>query len=182
MKRVITLFLLAALLLAGCAGKKITVDYEEHTISDGKYTYQYTDESTIHNRTIRIVYPNGGIYRWEEHYSERNSYSYGNGNELYDPVEYALGEDLVDAILAPEQEPQDPYEFEVIWPMILTGALLIGYGICLVVSPYTHWKWRYGIMFDNAQPSDEAIGQFMALGYLNIAIGVIAILIGIFAG
>ena len=180
MKKVVIFLLLAALLLTGCAGKKYTVNAEDGTISDGKYTYQYKDESTAQSRTIRIVYPNGGIYRWEQDIGEHQSYSGGRGNELYDPVEYARGEDLVDAILEPKQPPEDPYAFSVNWPFVLMGIAMIGLGIWQAASPHLQWHWRFGRWYKNSEPSDEGIGWIMASGYIDMIIGIIMILLGIF--
>lgn len=179
MKRVMALLLLAALLLAGCAGRKLTVNHEEHTVFDGKYTYRFVDDSTVSTRTIRITYPNGGIYRWEQDLSQHHTTAHGRGNELYDPVEYTPGEELVEAIAGFGEEPKKPRE--VNWGAIIGGVVIIGLGIWIVADPYTHWNWRFGRWFKDPEPSDEGLGRIMATGYLEIAIGVISILAGIFA-
>ena len=179
MKKVVIFLLLAALLLTGCAGKKYTVNAEDGTVSDGKYTYEYTESTTEHGRVIQIVYPNGGIFRWEEFNGEHYSESRGQGIEKYDPVTYTPGENLVEEILGPVTE-ADEKPHEVKWEMIIAGILLIGFGIFLVAEPELHWYWRIGMWFVDGEPSDEGLGRIMAGGYIAIIFGVISILAGIF--
>lgn len=108
MKRVICLLLLAVLLmgvslLAGCRVEKFTVDPEKGTVSDGKFTYEYTDETTYGigsvTRKITVRYPDGGIYLWEEYRGVQNARSNGYVVCVYDKSKYAYGDKLVDAIV-----------------------------------------------------------------------------------
>lgn len=286
MKRVITLLLLAVLLLgvfllAGCRSQKLTVDPDNGTISDGKYTYTYTDETTSKDgtvrRVIRIKYPNGSYYLWEQYRGYDYFNSGGQGLGAYDVTVYTRGEDLVNAIRELDQEQVTeptgvyieqigdqkfeidtdnqtittnghvfPYEFDghtvsitypngstliyckgdvswgnadedtvenngepyanyedlisvvpwpeplqiksvkttfvfnIRWPRIIMGLILIAVGVWMVHKPAAFWQYRFGRWYKNAEPSDLAIKGFVAGGYFDIILGMIVVLTGIF--
>lgn len=111
MKRVIFALLLAVLLLAGCVQKNgITVNTISKTISDGNYTYEYTDETVGDSRTITIVYPDGNTYTW----TQTNKGVEDQYSGLFQVDKYKSGETLVDAIVNPGAEQQKPEQEKVI--------------------------------------------------------------------
>ena len=177
MKRVFALLLLAALLLAGCAGKTITVDAEAKTISDGKYTYHYTDTTAtnrVTSRTIRIEYPNGSYYLWNKTSNGTACSTTYNHYGTFDD-RHTSGNVLVEAILELDQETpelQESKKFTVSWPAILVGAALMGLGIWMVAKPCPEPK---------EEPGANAITWTIVSGYAEILLGIIAILMGFFS-
>ena len=114
MKRIIVIFLLAALLLSGCAPKEtvhtvtpnrngidyaFTVDTENRTISDGQYTYTYA----VRGDTTTITYPNGAQFYWTQ-----NGYlGAGGWDDHYDPKTYTDGDMLINVIDETTPEPKN---------------------------------------------------------------------------
>lgn len=189
MKRAIVLFLWMALLLGGCAsepqqsqepytsvinGVSYYVNPEAQTITaqGHEYYYRYIDHDD--RRGVSITYPNGTVV------TDSYSTSSGMGGVSFSSMDmngYADCYDLLDVV--PEQV-QEEEKGEMI-QLIFLGIPLIGLGWWEAACPDTHWNWMYGWRYRNAEPSDEALGRIMAVGYLEIAFGVILILIGIFA-
>lgn len=172
MKRATALLLLVVLLLAGCAKKAITVDPQAKTISDGKYTYTYTDTTNINQgtvRTIRIKYPNGYTYIWEESKSEKFS-SIGYDDYGIFENKYTPGDELVNAILEQELELQEEKEpYRILWSAVLAGAGLIALGIWMIAKPCPEPKSDSGA---------NALTWTMVCGYAELGLGIIAVLMG----
>lgn len=189
MKRVVTLILLVALLLCGCAaeqpepqepytsvinGVSYYVNPEAQTITVDGYDYYYTYIDNDDRRGVSITYPNGTVV------TDSYSPSSGMGGVSFSSMDvsgYADCYDLLDVV--PEQVREEE-KGEMI-QLIFLGIPLIALGWWEAARPDTHWNWMYGWRYKDAEPSDEALGRIMAAGYLEIAFGVILILIGIFA-
>lgn len=113
MKRIIVIFLLAVLLLSGCAPEEtvhtvtvnsngidyaFTVDTEHCTISDGQYTYTYT----VNGDHTTITYPNGARYYW----TQNGNFGTGGWDDNYDPQTYTDGDILMDVMDETTPEPK----------------------------------------------------------------------------
>lgn len=173
MKRVFALLLLAVMLLAGCAQKNITVDTQAKIISDGKSTYTYTDTTNTTKqgtvRTIRIKYPNGYTYIWEESKSEKFSSTGFDDYGIFDD-KYTPGDELVNVILEREsgiQKEKEPYRIE--WVAVVFGALLAALGIWMIAKPAPEPRTNSGA---------NALTWTMVCGYAELGLGIIAVLMG----
>ena len=71
-------------------GVTYTVDPENSTIFDGKYTYKYAFDGNSADYDATINYPNGAFYWWESS-SRGGQGGYSHG---YDEALYAKGEVL----------------------------------------------------------------------------------------
>ena len=176
MKKVLILMLVLALLLSGCAGKKkITVDFQNHTISDGTHTYEYTDTRKGDVRTIVICYPDGGAYTW----TQDSFYGSGNMEHGFSMERYTNGDDLLQAVLAPEKE-ETPEEKGFLWLLALAGILVAALGLLQVLYPVKVWdlfmRWYY-----QEDPGEYALTRIISRGIGLIILGAGVILVAIFA-
>lgn len=186
MKRVIVLFLLAALLLVGCGSKETQqpqepytqsingvdyyVDPDAKTITAGGHTFHY---AYIENG-VRVTYPNGEVVT--ESYN-----SNGMGGISWSDMELSkYGVDCYDLLDAVPRQVKEEEKGEMA-PLIFIGIAVIALGTWEAACPYTHWNWMYGWRYKDAEPSDEALGRIAAAGIIEIIGGVIFVLIGIFA-
>ena len=181
LKKCVLLLLLAVLLLTGCS-KKITVDADNGTISDGEYTYTYTETTKTNEigtfRTITITYPNGAQYYWRDNqYNSGPSSLTWDHTDNYDPVEYIDGNLLMEALTDP-QEQEDEFQFQP--GLFFVGLLFLGVGIWHMCTPYTIWWMEHGWVYKNAEPSDRAIGVIMAGGIILSVFGVILVIVSFF--
>ena len=174
MKKAVIFLLLAALLLAGCAKQtQFVVDAENQTVSDGSYTYEYTDTTNGDVRTIVIHYPGGGSYTYRR---EGNT---GAGNYTNTPgmSQYTQGHLLVSAILNPETQTEE--QPTVLWPLIVAGTLVAAWGLWQVCFPYKVWD----IFFRRRYQEDAgnyALTRIIASAICEIVLGIGVILIAIF--
>lgn len=156
MKRIFAIFLLAALLLSGCAPKEtvhtvtlnrngidyiFTVDTENSTVSDGQYTYTYT----INGNSTTVTYPNGARYYW----TQDGMFGSGGWDNNYDPNTYADGDMLIDAINETKPETVDGH--------IFAGLFLAALGAFYTFAPHAAWYLSRGWIYKNAEPSDAAL-------------------------
>ena len=173
-KKFLIFLVLAAILLTGCQSEpvNITIDRENHTLSDGTYTYHYVEQETSLIHTITITYPDGGRYEWMQ--SDTESYS----NGTYDSALYADGDRMVDVILGTviigEPEPEkEPVSVELI---LLTVGLLV-MGIVEIGCTDQVWYGLHGWKYKDAEPSDMAIAVIRASGIFEIVIAVILVIV-----
>lgn len=173
MKRAVILLLLAVFLLTGCAKKKeIVVDTLAHTISDGSYTYQYSDTTDGDTRTIVIKYPDGGSYQWKIHGSDFSVGSMQSGPNGY---LYTDGDVLIEAILNPGAEPE---ERSILWPIVVIGVLMAAAGLFLTVRPETVWNVFLKNVYEE-EASTYAMTRFIARGIGLIVSGAGLVLLGL---
>lgn len=175
MKKTIIFLLLTAVLLTGCAKQnQITVDTENQTISDGSFTYEYSDTISGELRIIIIFYPDGGTYTWRQECNISTG-SYSDSNRV---AQYTQGHLLVSAVL----NPVTPNETQPIhWPFILLGAIVAAVGLLQVCFPYKVWDLFLYRWYQEAA-SNYALTRIIATGLGEIALGVGMILIVIFTG
>lgn len=194
MKRSIILLFMVALLLCGCAteqepqlpfscsvnGVEYYVNPETQTITSqgNEYHYRYIDDDDRHG--VSITYPNGAIV--SESYENGGSGGVGWSNAdpefvMSQGSTYANCYDLLSVV--PEQVKKE--DRTVMWQLIFFGVALIAIGWWEAACPYTHWDWQYGWRYKDAEPSEEALGRIVAFGIFQIVLGVIMVLIGIFA-
>ena len=140
MKRIIVIFLLAALLLLGCAPEEtvhtvtvnrngidyaFTVDTEHCTISDGQYNYTYT----VNGDHTTITYPNGARYYW----TQNGMAGFGGWDDHYDPQTYTDGDMLINVIDETTPEPKKVISLRVWflprWVRSIPSPLM-RHGIC----------------------------------------------------
>ena len=176
MKKVFMVLMVLALLLTGCGTKDKTVaNTNDHTISDGTYTYEYTDTVEGDIRTITIHYPDGGTYTWTQ-----DGYL-GSGNENYGPDRNSFtdGYILVEAILGNENTDQTEFSgFR--WTMIILGVVAAVLGFLQTRYSVEIWdmflrRWYH------EDPSEYFLTRFISGGICGIILGIVMILIGIFA-
>lgn len=181
MKRLLSLFLLAALLLTGCS-RKLTVDKENKTMSDGKYTYTYTDKTTTNGgntiHTVTITYPNGAVYSWRQSGGAISTTTYDTSGS-YDPVEYAPGGDLIEALYPEDEESDNTIGDAEVW-LLIGGLFFLGMGIWQVCAPYFFWRLRFGRYVKDAEPSDRGLEVVIASGVLAIICAIILVIVAIF--
>ena len=170
MKRIIVIFLLAALLLSGCAPKEtvhtvtlnrngidyaFTVDTENRTISDGQYTYTYA----VRGDTTTITYPNSAQFYW----TQDGYLGAGGWDDHYDPQTYTDGDMLIDVIDETTPEPKNGN--------FLTGLLLAALGAFYTFAPHAAWYLSRGWWYKNAEPSDAALILARISGVIMIVLG-----------
>ena len=170
MKRIIVIFLLAALLLSGCAPEEtvhtvtlnrngidyaFTVDTENRTISDGQYTYTYT----VNGDHTTITYPNGARYYW----TQNGMFGSGGWDDHYDPQTYTDGDMLIDVMDETTPEPKKGN--------FLVGLLLAALGAFHTFAPYAAWYLSRGWLYKNAEPSDAALVLARISGVIMMVLG-----------
>lgn len=176
MKKLLAIILLLTLLLTACAKEEpIVVDSVNHTITQGKTTYEYTDTTEGDTRTIVILYPEGGRYTWVE----TGNISHGSMGGVVGSASGRNGPDLVNAILNPNQ-PEENIDSRLQWFIIVAGILVAGYGLWQVCCPYAVWnifmRWYY-----KEEPGEYALTRIISSGIAEIILGIAMILIAIFA-
>ena len=176
MKRIFAIFLLAALLLLGCAPEEtvhtvtlnrngidyaFTVDTENCTISDGQYTYTYT----VNGDHTTITYPNGARYYW----TQNGMFGSGGWDDHYDPQTYTDGDILMDvlSVNAPREKRGN----------VPAGIILILLGIFDAACPRCAWYLSYGWRFKNAEPSDTVLVVSRISGVVAIVIGFVCLFV-----
>ena len=172
MKRIICLIinLLLITLLCACSsaytvevhGREYVVDREKRTISDEWHTYEYTFSGNSSSYNVRITYPNGAEY-W---FNNNGAIGTGGWTDGYGEKQYADGDTLCDVLL--EKAPKEGSAEK-----IFIGIFLLAVGIFNATKPETAWYLEYGWRFKDAEPSDSAIA-------LNRLGGAVAIIVAVF--
>lgn len=170
MKRIIVIFLLAALLLLGCAPEEtvhtvtvnrngidyaFTVDTENRTISDGQYTYTYA----VRGDTTTITYPNSAQFYW----TQDGYLGAGGWDDHYDPQTYTDGDMLINVIDETTPEPKNGN--------FLAGLLLAALGAFYTFAPHAAWYLSRGWLYKNAEPSDAALILARISGVIMMVLG-----------
>lgn len=161
--------ILCMLVFGSCTSKSTTYTVEQHGVTyevdtinhlifDGTHTYQYTFEGNSSTYKVKIIYPDGSTYWWQQ-----QDYSgYGGGSNTYDETKYVPGDRLRDVLFvkAPRESGKGNYLF---------ALLLLLFGSINIASPDTIWYLEYGWRFKKAEPSDTALiwnrvfGVFMVI-------------------
>lgn len=166
---------LALLLLCACERESVgnirtetvdgvtyTIDTEEGTISDGRFTYLYT----IQGNSITITYPNGAEW-WMDY---RNNIGAGGWSDnYYDSVSeagYPDGYTLERLVFSPQRSSEQGGS-----PLL--GFLMIILGIFNLASPRTAWYLSYGWHYKDAEPSDVSLALARVGGGVLVLVGVI---------
>lgn len=176
MKRVGIFLLLAvflfAFLLTGCTGEReITVDPLTHTISDGAYTYTYTDAIVGDTRTIVITYPDSSRYKWED----RGVIGVGVAQSSSNGAQYTDGDVLVNAIVNPGVQPEKK---EIMWPIVVIGVLSALIGLLVFLRPELVWNYTLRNIYDE-EISNYAMYRLISGGIGVLVSGVGMILLGL---
>ena len=180
MKKIVILLLLAALLLTACQSqpRTITIDRDAGTLSDGTYTYEYTEEKYDNYHSITIYYPDGCRYYWTDmgteviEQGEYDGYTYASAQQLLDTIQGTV------IIGQPEQSANVSDRVY----LILLAVVLVGLGLWETARPEQSWYLAHGWKYKDAEPSDVAIGLIRGMGILELvfaAILVIVLLIGV---
>jgi hypothetical protein len=173
MKRAVILFILALLLLAGCAKKvEIVVNPHAHTISDGSYTYEYTDTIDGDNRTIVITYPNGATFMWKK--TGDISTSFDVGPSTYS---YTSGSDLVNAIVNPGVQPEEKNFTWLNVGLIVLGGFFVAGGLWKICRPDKVWDTLYKWFYEE-NASYYSMSQIVASGIGMVISGIGIIIMG----
>ena len=181
MKRLVTLILLAALLLAGCSsggyeadGVCLTVDWEQCQIGDGQNVYNFTWERSGDDEKVFITYPNDTQYCV---HAANGTVMGLSANHPGDISEYISPETLYAAIN--DQRPATALEFQgfdgydII--MFIIAGILIVFGIYLVAAPDGAWHILDGWRVENGTPSRKALAVMIFRGACIIAAGIFLI-------
>lgn len=171
------LWLFSLFLLAGCGEKRqsvydiardgvvYTVDQEQQTISDGKYSYRYEVSGSSSGASFKIIYPNGSSFWWQKNASG----GFGGWSDDYDESTYASGHTLLDILTAGRPRESEPKNVPAI-------ILLILLGLFNAIAPETSWYLSRGWYYRDAEPSDEALLLYRGSGILCLVIAVLMIL------
>ena len=143
-------------------GREYVVDRENKTISDDWHTYEYTFSGNRSSYRVRITYPNGAEY-W---FDQTGAMGTGGWTDGYGEKKYADGDTLCDVLL--EKAPKEGATEKV-----LASLFLLAVGIFHVAKPEAAWYLEYGWRFKDAEPSDSALA-------LNRFGGVVAIIVAAF--
>lgn len=168
MKRVFALLLATLLVLSLCAcagektgvrrvlfyGKGYTIDYDDHTISDGNLTCTFSGSGNH----IKLTYPDGN------HIESDGSHSWGSDEHWSESLDFI-------AVLQQELPAQDGG-----WYGALLGLALILLGAFNAVFPKTAWHLEYGMWIKNAEPTDAALTVNRVVGAVLIALGAVCFL------
>ena len=178
-KRLIILFLMAAVLLAACTqskntniyktevnGQQFTVDTKQNTITHEGDLYRY--ESGQWPDGMRIIYPNGADYQ------------NGKGSSNYDPERYVPGDTLIGVATNAENSKSAVKNPMKVFGNILLGILLCGVGVLNIFHPEFGWYLKLGWKFRDGEPSDLYLGLARFGGGVSALVGVIVILVAIF--
>ena len=200
MKRAVVLILLAVFLLTGCAAETLApqepytqyvgntpflVDPVAKTITANGhvFTYRYIDEGNT--KGVSVTYPNGAVVTESYEYSSDGIGAIGSTSWSNADATFVInnGADYIDCYMLLSVVPEQTQEKErfAMWPSILLGLVFIAIGAWMFARPHIHWKWTHGWMYKNAEPSDLALGVSGAMGIIGIILGIVLILIGIFA-
>ena len=186
MKRLFPLFLILALALCACgkealpvmtvqqSGYTLTLDPNQGTIACGGTTCQYTQEESNGTVSITVTYPDGSLY-WTT--ARTSGYvttqSYGCSAD-YDDTRYIPGSVLTDAILA-----FAPFGSSTDWTRVIFGIVVMALGLFNCVAPRTALYLRTFWKFQDAEPSDLAVGVTAISGGACILLGLFLLLSGI---
>lgn len=167
-KYLLALFILCLLLLALCAcvkppksytvqleGRTFTVDTEQLTITCGIDTYKYDLSKYGFPYKLRIYYPNGATYWWEQ---DKNS-GWGGWSDDYIEGAYVDGNVLACVLEYGFQEDKS----ERIMPCFLLLLLACVH----ILAPIGMWSCYFG-MFREGEPSDTELCGIRILGILII--------------
>lgn len=176
MKRVFTIFLLTLLLLSGCGKKaEIVVNPHTYTISDGSYTYEYTDTVDGDNRIIVITYPNGRTYTWKKQGSVAVAVPV-TGQDMH---LYTSGSDLVDAIVNPETQTEKKTVTWLNVVLFVLGGVFVAGGLWNVCRPDQVWNIFFRRFYEE-EAGPYAMTRIVSRGVGLIVVGILNILFGIF--
>lgn len=170
---VILVLILIAISLCACSsirttytveqdGITYTVDTINHTIFDGRNTYQYSFSGSKSSYTADITYPDGSTYWWEQ----QGSSGHGGWSDNYDKNCFVAGDVLCDVLKEKAPKISNPSNF-------FLAIILLGIGIFNIISPYTAWYWQYGWRYKDAEPSDAALSTNRILGGVAIFFAII---------
>jgi hypothetical protein len=164
MKKLIALFLLAVLLLTACAGSNVydtvdgplTVDWEQHRISDGRYSYGFRQEDSQSDERVILTFPDGAEYVC---YGLDGSLTTLSGGHPDEGAGYTDIEDLYAAVC--HTKPAGPIEFQGFGPYDLIflplGLILLGIGIFFIADPESGWQWTVGRFVESGEPSERGL-------------------------
>ena len=167
------LCVLMLLALCSCGNKtssvytvgKYTVDTENGTISDGKYTYQYEFSPKTGGYALHITYPNGSYYWW----NQDGTSGFGGFSDNYNDSMFASGMDL--RMILEQDAPKEKTQKNVFIILVL-----IVFGAFFTITPYTAWQLESGWKFNNAEPSDIALAVNRISGIVMLVIALILII------
>ena len=180
---VLLVCLLLSAALTGCGSKQdqpytvdlggsiLEVDPVQKRICHGSDVYTYTVSERANSRDYRIFYPDGSTFWWQQQ-SSGSSGGWAGGNSLTDGEgSYLNPQVLINAIAHPQ--PASSFRVDRIW----ISVILWPFGIVILVKPRFFWFWKYGWMFQDAEPSDMGLFMTRIGGGALILLG----LLGLFA-
>ena len=172
-KSILSLLLLLAVLLTGCAsakgpeqtvlsdGTELTIDRDAGTISDGQHTYRYELSGNTKKYSVTITYPNGATYN--------ESVNDGVGTDDWtgaDPLDsYLSGKTLVSSVIGQLPQPKN-------FKMILAGALMLLIGLFPALFPRKAWVISNSSLARDTEPTDEALRMGRIMGIVMSIAGI----------
>ena len=178
---ILLLILIAAIGLAGCGkkeyvyqddGMEYTVNVDEDTITNERFTYTYsiTDEGNV--KKIEIVYPNNSKwtkkiyddYTTEQYTDSRAESAYVAGGTLYRMIEES--EDI-----------GGDGGFKLSPMKVILGIIGVGIAMVPVIAPYQCWALAHGWKYRDAEPSKEYIVLSRVFGCLLAVIWIVIVIL-----
>ena len=194
--RILPLVLILVLLLGGCQrsrvcdvtvdGVTLTVDLNKHVICHGseEYTYLSMGIGTSNSMSgyVCFTYPNNATY--EQHYTQNGSQETLQKvvrSDDYDPDRYVPGEILFQALRLAEKQLANVKPINI--RELIAGIVLLITGLPNALFPEACWYIRHFFvswMYQNPDPTEEALRYVRGEGIVIAAIGLILILAGLF--
>ncbi len=194
--RILSLVLILVLLLGGCQrsrvcdvtvdGVTLTVDLNKLVICHGseEYTYSSMGMGTSNSISgyVRFTYPNNATY--EQHYTQNGSQETLQEvvlSDTYDPDRYVPGEILFQALRLAQKQLANVKPINI--RELIIGIVLLIVGLLNALFPEGCWHIRHFLvlwMYQNPEPTEEALRYSRGGGIVITAIGLILILAGLF--
>ena len=206
MKRIIAVILLAVtvLTLAACTAKPKGTDIltVEKNGKELFVIYNYEEQTISVGETLSTVYGPDGELIWEEDRKDRYRYEYDNGNITiyypngatwwesstatgaiggwdgdYDTDRYIEGDFLARQITKAYNTPRNWDNVVIIG---LVSLIMIGVGVVSIKHPEFFYELRYGLWFENVEPTDFALSMSRIGGVICIVAAVVMFLVVLF--
>lgn len=149
-------------------GKIYTIDTENKTIYDGANKYRYSVNFESDSSSVKIYYPDGSSYWWNERKTDYGSSGTGGWSDDYEPSKYVSGDILWDIL-----QERAPRVAGSSTKNVLLIIIFLAIGILNIVYPEVGWYLEYGWRFKDAKPSEIAL-------IFNRAGGVIVVIVAFF--
>lgn len=191
--RIFWLILCLSLLLCACEepqtvftveknGVTYTADVETHTLSDGRYTYNYytvgvTDVNGNHSETVNIIYPGNESWAVKWDFSGKQTVEKYSWIDGYHDEKYPDGRILAEIVRdLPEPKPEPD------WVRAVLGGVLVLFGVLQFRFPTALTRWRYALYVRDPEPTEFAQVMGRIAGVILAVAGIVWIIMGLMGG